>query len=41
MFLKLLMNKMEKQRLQARKPLDMRSEFGKMKGVVENGYKAL
>ncbi|MBI5227554.1 hypothetical protein HY988_03115 [Candidatus Micrarchaeota archaeon] len=40
-FLKVLMNKLGKQRLLAKKPLDMIGEFGKMKGVVENGYKAL
>lgn len=40
-FLKVLMSKMSKQKLQAKKPPDMIGEFGKMKGVVENGYKAL
>lgn len=36
-FLKLLLNKLEKQKLVVKKPHQTLSEFRKMKGVVENG----
>jgi hypothetical protein len=37
-FLKLLIYKFEKQRIRVKKPLATRGEFGRMKGVVENGH---
>ncbi len=37
-FLKLLIYKFEKQKIRVKKPLAMRGEFGRMKGVVENGH---
>lgn len=36
LFLKLLLGKLKKQRLDVKKPLEMQKEFGKMKGAVEN-----
>lgn len=36
-FLKLLFNKFEKQKIRVKKPLATLAEFKKMKGVVENG----
>ena len=35
-FLRMLLEKMKKQRLVVKKPLEMQKEFGKMKGVVED-----
>ena len=40
-FLKLLLYKFGKQRIKATKPLAIRAEFRKMKGVVENGHAPL
>ena len=40
-FLKLLFDKFQKQKLKVKKPLDTMAEFGKMKGVVENGRSPL
>ena len=37
-FLKLLFYKFQKQRLKAKKPFALLSEFGKLKEVVENGH---
>jgi hypothetical protein len=37
-FLKLLFNKFSKQKIKVKKPLATINEFGKMKGVVENGH---
>ncbi len=37
-FLKLLIYKFEKQKIKVKKPLAQRGEFGRMKGVVENGH---
>jgi hypothetical protein len=37
-FLKLLIYKFEKQKIKVKKPLAERGEFGRMKGVVENGH---
>jgi len=37
-FLQLLLLKFERQKLIAKKPRDMLAEFGRMKGVVENGH---
>ena len=37
-FLRLLIYKFEKQRIRVKKPLATRGEFGRMKGVVENGH---
>jgi hypothetical protein len=35
-FLRMVLEKMKKQRLVVKKPLEMQKEFGKMKGVVED-----
>jgi hypothetical protein len=40
-FLQLLLQKFERQKLTVKKPLAMLAEFGRMKGVVENGYNPL
>lgn len=40
-FLKLLLRKFEQQRLMVKKPRAMMDEFGRMKGVVENGHSTL
>lgn len=40
-FLKLLLNRFEKQKLNVKKPLVTLSEFGKMKRVVENEHSPL
>jgi hypothetical protein len=40
-FLQLLLQKFERQRLTVKKPRDMLAEFGRMKGVVENGHNPL
>ena len=40
-FLKLLFYKLEKQKLNVKKPLAMLAEFNRMKGVVENGHSPL
>jgi hypothetical protein len=37
-FLQLLLQKFERQKLTVKKPRDMLAEFGRMKGVVENGH---
>ena len=37
-FLQLLLQKFERQKLTVKKPLDMLAEFRRMKGVVENGH---
>jgi hypothetical protein len=37
-FLKLLLYKFEKQKIKVKKPLETIAEFGKMKGVVEDGH---
>ena len=39
--LRLLLSKMKKQKLKVKKPLEVIGEFGKMKGVVENGRHTL
>jgi hypothetical protein len=36
LFLRLVLDKLKKQRLLAKKPLEMQKEFGLMKGVVEH-----
>lgn len=40
-FLKLLFDKFQKQRLKVNKRMDTQAEFGRMKGVVENGRSPL
>lgn len=37
-FLQLLLQKFQRQKLTVKKPRDMLAEFGRMKGVVENGH---
>ena len=37
-FLKLLIYKFEKQKIRVKKPLATQAEFGRLKGVVENGH---